>query len=382
MVKNKLRAVPGDSNVTQRENVSASDVGGMILNNASFMFGRRNMRFIILFALIGLAVGIGYLATTPEMFTARAQLLIEPKLPQFLQENSSESSHALDSSQLESHMVLLQSERVAKMVIDKLNLLHDTEFRGQTKWFEPLVEMLGRETYGKLQYELTFLPPLVTSSHTVKDPMQIAVERFERQLRVRRIGISYAVEVAFSSNDPAKAARIANATTDAYLQTLIDFRADAARVASQWLEDRLAQLRVQMNAANIRAQQFKAAQDYRIVRPSGAEKAGTDGAGAAGLSPARSQTTLDELELTADTYKKVYQNFFSAFTETVQRESYPVSNVQVISKAVTPDEKSSPKTLVVIGLSLVIGAFLGACIALLRDIFSHRRSEPLPPAAA
>ncbi|HET7848465.1 MAG TPA: GNVR domain-containing protein [Pseudolabrys sp.] len=380
MGKNRLRALPGklDANGTQRENVSFSDASGLIWQSASFVFCRRNAKLISVFAIIGLAIGISYLSLAPAMFTAKAQLLIEPKLPQFLQENASDSSHVLDSSQLESHMVLLQSERVATAVIEKLNLLHDPEFQEQSGWAERGLSELGLVKDGKLPDSLDFLSPLVARGDG-KDPMQTAVKRFADHLRVRRIGISYAVEVAFSSRDAAKAARIANATTDAYLQTLIDFRADAARVASQWLEDRLAQLRVQMNAANIRAQRFKAAQDYRIVKPSDPPKPVTDGIDKTTASPGGGQTTLDELELTADTYRKVYQNFFSAFTEAVQRESYPVSNVQVVSKAVAPDHKSSPKTLIVLALALAVGAFIGACFALLRDVFSHRPPDyPLP----
>jgi uncharacterized protein involved in exopolysaccharide biosynthesis len=125
------------------------------------------------------------------------------------------------------------------------------------------------------------------------EELQYAIERFQDHLQVRRIGISYAVEVAFSSGDAPKAARIANATTEAYQQSLVDFRAEAARVA-------------------------------------------------------------------------------------VQSDSYTVSNVHLVSKALTPTRKSWPKIPLVIALALVIGAFIGGCLALARDIFSRNADAPAP----
>jgi uncharacterized protein involved in exopolysaccharide biosynthesis len=335
----------------RRENVSFSDVADGLWHKGSLVLLRRNIALISTCVLAALAAAVIYLLLAQPMFTAQAQLLIDPRVPQFLREGAGESSFGLDSSQLESHVVVLQSRAIASSVIKKLGLLEDPEFQKQT-------------TLSRM--------PIVNRLFTSRDAgeengLLLGLERFQERLRVRRIGISYAIEVAFSSESPEKAAKIANATTEAYLQSLIDFRSEAARIASDWLEERLARLRVQMNDANLRAQQFRVTQDYRIVRRKGGPKADAEEPRDEAASPNSEQATLEELELTAETYRKVYQNFFSAFTDTVQRESYPVSNARIISRADVPNRKSQPKTLLTLALGAMFGAFIGVSAALARQ---------------
>jgi uncharacterized protein involved in exopolysaccharide biosynthesis len=191
------------------------------------------------------------------------------------------------------------------------------------------------------------------------------------------MGISYAIEVAFSSANPEKAAKIANATVAAYLQSLIDFRSETAHVASDWLEERLSSLRVQMNDANLRAQQFRVTQDYRLATRKARAKADNEGPEEQAASPKSEQATLEELELTAESYRKVYQSFFNAFTDTVQRESYPVSNARIISNATVPIRRSHPKTLLTLALGAIFGALVGVGTALGRQALRQARAGRL-----
>ena len=129
-------------------------------------------------------------------------------------------------------------------------------------------------------------------------------------LDVHRIDISYAISISFSSTSPENAARVANATAEAYLRDLIGSRAQAARVGSEWLEQRVTLLRKQMNAAARRVQGFKASQDYRVDASRNADPE----------SLGRRTGDARELESTAITYRKIYENFYQAFTEVVQRD--------------------------------------------------------------
>jgi succinoglycan biosynthesis transport protein ExoP len=268
MVESSLYTISGrpQEQVVRRENVSFSEPAQLVRRNAQIIFSRRSMGTILGCCLLSLAAAGVYLTLAQPTYTARAQLLIDLKLPQFLQGGNAEPGFALDSSQLESHIVLLQSERVATAVIEKLNLLKDDEFRDKSNF---LGRLIGWSPAG--------------------EELQAAIERFARRLEVRRIGISYAVAVGFSSQDAAKAAKIANAIVEAYLQSLVDFRAEAARVA-------------------------------------------------------------------------------------VQSDSYTISNVHLVSKALAPIRTSWPKVPLVVALSLAMGAVIGACLAIARDA-SRTRSD-------
>ena len=67
------------------------------------------------------------------------------------------------------------------------------------------------------------------------------------------------IDVGFTSLDPAKAARIANAVGDAYLVEQLEARYDAAKRASTWLNERMQGLAQQVQSAE------KAVAEYRTT---------------------------------------------------------------------------------------------------------------------
>src|SRR5262249_41836236 len=67
------------------------------------------------------------------------------------------------------------------------------------------------------------------------------------------------ISVNFESEDPNKAARIANAIADSYIATTLDSKIKSTKMLSQWLQDRLSELRTQALDAD------RALQDYKIA---------------------------------------------------------------------------------------------------------------------
>ena len=78
------------------------------------------------------------------------------------------------------------------------------------------------------------------------------VDALLQRLSIRRTGLTYVIGIHFESTDPAKAAVIANAFADDYLLEQLEAKFDATKQASAWLEDRLGQLRGQVEQANPR----------------------------------------------------------------------------------------------------------------------------------
>lgn len=308
----------------RRESVAVQDVLRLLLDNVS----------VFLAALaVTLATATAYYAVAVPSYRAQAQLMLDPKLPQIFRE-ASDLGLSVDTGQIETHMVVLKSRVIASAVVARLGLVKDPEFQRNPSRFGLLTRLTGRNP-------------------APGDPEQVAVDTFLENLRIEREGISQVINVSYRSRDREKAARLANATTAAYIQYLIDARAEAARSASEWLEERLQQLRLQMNAAAKRTQNFRASSE---------------------------SATLEELQLSAETYRKVYQDFYSAFTEAVQRESYPVSTVRVVSVAAVPLRPASPDPLVVFGSAVLAGLGIGFVVALLRDSRRSRRHVPAPRA--
>ena len=85
----------------------------------------------------------------------------------------------------------------------------------------------------------------------------LALEQFRKSLNVSRIGVTYAIEIDFESSDPNLAARIANAVADVYIELQRSTEYDAARRASDWLEERIPELRAKSEDAQKAVVEYK-----------------------------------------------------------------------------------------------------------------------------
>lgn len=306
----------------------------------AFRFLRRNLGTIasaIIAAMLATAV---YLTLTKPVYRADAQVLIDANLPQTL----GEFRGLLDNAQLESQIAILQSDQVARTVVERANLLASSNAADASGASGPQSE---------------------AEAVALREAMQAAVRG---GLQARRVGRSYVIEVSYHSADPETAIRIADAAVEAYIHDQFTARADAARQGSQWLEGRIEELRVQMNAAALKVQEFKAKRDYRIIsKPENGQPADQQTTRVA-------QNTLEELESTAQTYRKIYENYLQAHTESVQRQSLPVTNARVLTRATA--FKSHPRVSRLLAMAFAAGALVGLGIALLREMYL---SLPLRP---
>jgi uncharacterized protein involved in exopolysaccharide biosynthesis len=194
----------------------------------------------------------------------------------------------------------------------------------------------------------------------------VLLKKFRKGLTVRRIGVSHAIDVFYTAGDPALAARIANEVADSYVRFQLESRTNAARVGSHWLEERLSELRHAMNAASRKMQEHRASQDYSIVRKIDGLPGPMDVNQAQPLDNARSEAlTLEELESTATTYRRIYESVLQSFMSAVQRQSFPIPSAQVITRASGSLAQGRPAMLI-----LLLAAVLGACAG---AVFGWRR---------
>ncbi|WP_202356512.1 polysaccharide biosynthesis tyrosine autokinase [Mesorhizobium sp. 113-3-3] len=74
----------------------------------------------------------------------------------------------------------------------------------------------------------------------------------------------------------------------------------------------------------------------------------------------QSQVQLRDLDQKATALTTLYQTFLGRYEEAAQQQSFPVGKIRIISDASTPLSASSPRTVIVLGLSLVLGVLMGA----------------------
>jgi polysaccharide biosynthesis transport protein len=81
----------------------------------------------------------------------------------------------------------------------------------------------------------------------------------------------------------------------------------------------------------------------------------------------QAEIALRELETQAQTYQALYDNFLQRYMESVQQQSFPITDARVISAATRPSSPSYPKTKVVLGLAMLLGLGLGVAAAAWRE---------------
>lgn len=339
-------------------------------------FLRRFGRLIAVVVVAGILAAVLYLMGATPVYRARAQLLIESKVPHSFIEQISEAMVALDTPQIESQLALLRSEQIAELVVRRHNLFDDAELQGKIPSWSLLRPSAPAPAGGQTAAPATPSPapaqPSAAGDGTAAaeaEKLRVAIEGLLSRMDARRVGLSYAIDIVYSSADPAKAARLANAIADAYVEDRLRTRAHSARQGSEWLEERIADIRRQMNSAALEVQQFRARRDYRIIGR--AERVPADGeavpaparpADPTGATPApgKEAQTLEELEARAHTYRKIYESYLQGYAESVQRQSFPVTNDRVITRATRPVGKSHPRGLLTIaaaGILSFIAAF-------------------------
>jgi Mrp family chromosome partitioning ATPase len=84
------------------------------------------------------------------------------------------------------------------------------------------------------------------------------IETFLHRLSVENEGLSTAITVTFRARSSEKAARIANAVAETYVQSQLDTKFAATRDATDWLEGRVRDLSHQVQAADAAVERYKA----------------------------------------------------------------------------------------------------------------------------
>jgi succinoglycan biosynthesis transport protein ExoP len=439
-------------------------------------FLRRRWQAILAGLIIGIVLGVVYLVVATPKYTASAELLIDSqRADPFHQQPAVTDSQTL-SSLVESEVEVLRSDGLMRKVVQRLKLADDPQFMalGHT-WTgtltAPVYAMLAK-LQGKPE-------PVVAD-----DNISLAAEILSALTSVRRIGLTYVIEVDVKALDPDMAAKLANGIISAYVAAQFDAKYDATHEASDWLQTRIADLRAQALSADRAVQDYKAQNNIvdtdkgllneqelaelnselvsahsrtaaaaaNLDRITAMAKSGIPDTGVSDVlqntvviglqqryfDDARQESVIESkyganhiaavnlrkemaeiqhsiqtelghiadtyrndltvakadeqgiqdrvnqlvrdaastnsqrvvlraLESSADTYRALYENFLQRYTQAVQDQSFPVSEARVVTQAVPPINKSSPRPIIALPLSAILGLGFGFALAFLRE---------------
>ncbi len=186
---------------------------------------RRQTRVILytFVALFGLA-GIFLISVTPK-FTATALILVDPEQKNILESNPSFSTTSgLANARVDSEVEILKSDAVALAVIANQGLIADPEFGPQTPLFEKLARAVG----------------IAHASSNSREQVQTrTLARLKASTAVRRRGLTYLISVSATSQSPAKAATLANATAQTYIAQQVQAKIASSLAARDVLQGQI-----------------------------------------------------------------------------------------------------------------------------------------------
>lgn len=231
------------------------------LRNLLAIFRRRLRLFAAIVLIVFLAALVITARTTPR-YTAQAQVMLNTRQEQVVDTKAVLSSLPAESSVIDSEVEVLQSRDLARQVAEKLQLERDPEFnwalRPDTGFSALLSRLQGRST----------VPPPPRTPAEIREGRERAASALQGGLAVRRAGLTYIIVIAYTSLNPEKAAQIANAYAETYVQNQISAKYAANNQANSFLDTRLNQLRGEVLAAEAAVEQYRTANN--LLTSSGA----------------------------------------------------------------------------------------------------------------
>lgn len=208
----------------------------------------RRRKLVLATALILGAAVLAYALITPSLYTANAQILIDPRDRQVVLNDVNPGALSPDGgiAQVESQVKVIESDAVLGRAIEETGLDREPGF--------------GVPQDNAISRTLASLRTMVLGSQSERraDPRGRALDQLRRKLAVKRADKVFVIDVIVTSIDPDLSARIVNAIAGAYLTDQTEARSDAAKRASGDLRGRLDELRKAVNVADRKLEDYKA----------------------------------------------------------------------------------------------------------------------------
>jgi succinoglycan biosynthesis transport protein ExoP len=214
---------------------------------------RRHARIVIASTAILVVLALLFVVLVTPQYTATSSVLIDPRRANVLDSNNQVlTNFGTDDATIESQVSLLQSVAVLQRVVENLKLTSDPEFAPPPGVLDSVRALFSRKPAG---------------GAGVEDVAKArAMETLDRRLKIIRQRATFIVDVNASSYERDKAARIANAVTQAYFLEQVHSKYDATKTAANWLNDQLEDLKARVIASDKAVQDFRAANNLNVAQ--------------------------------------------------------------------------------------------------------------------
>ncbi len=231
-------------------------------------FARRHFWLIATIAVIGTALAAMYGMQRPTLYTASAEIVIDPTDTRAFGLDPETGAIGADATTLETQIRVARSPDVAYSVMHRLGLEQ-----------RMMQEIAAAEEDGAALHPalvpfhrvLDLLPSgLLVATGLASEVVQLeiadradqarraALNYLDQGLAVRQSGRSLVLSISFTARHPAEAARVANAFADAYIEQQLAQKVGGTTRAASYLETRLGELEEQLRQAEEGIKDYRA----------------------------------------------------------------------------------------------------------------------------
>lgn len=168
--------------------------------------------------LLAIAASIAVILYAQPQFTAEARVKIDPRQQSIVSTQGGLTPGGAESAVVDTEVTAIQSPDVARAVVRQLGLANDPEF----------------------------------TSNPGPGAVDEAAQALQERVKISRSGLTYSISIRATSPNPQKAARIANAVADAYIDLSREQRVAMAADQAKSLEAELGSLGSNVTAADER----------------------------------------------------------------------------------------------------------------------------------
>lgn len=214
------------------EGVSLSDLASTLVRHKAWIFGT---------TIVCLVLAAGYLATAKTTYTSTAEVYVDPRDRPTPKEDPSEKSSVPGDGLLlvESQLKIITSGKVLSRVVDQMDLSEDPEFNGRGSLIASIKAMLGLGD--------------------ADNPHLAALRRLRLVTSTKRSERSYVIDISVSAREPQRAADLANAVANAFLEEQASANANFNRRLSDAIRSQLERMRSSVSRSEQAVAAYRAA---------------------------------------------------------------------------------------------------------------------------
>ncbi|QRF54344.1 hypothetical protein D4A92_22770 (plasmid) [Rhizobium rosettiformans] len=188
---------------------------------------RRQLWLMVSIVVAVLVVTGGVLYTLTPKYTATNKIMVDLSNKDLLQPDERMNVSVSDANaRVESEVSILRSDNIYLEVIRRENLLADPEFGVRP---------------GRFDWVRSYLNLSASTAPSGELLLGQTVDRLQDAVSVRRQGLTYIMEISVTSQDPAKAARLANAIASTYIDLQLQSKISRTLASRNIIQSQLSQ---------------------------------------------------------------------------------------------------------------------------------------------